>query len=157
MFIWNFPCSSLCPLPLFLSLGTTEEPYPIHLTPAHQMFMSVYKILSLSSVLQAENHRSQPFLNRDAPGPFVSVYLLNAQRHRSYFPAQNYDTVLMISFKTFLLQLMIKILKYKEIQPSRSYSSQHKTKELDCTCVTTTFDDCKLILQDHSLSFLKKS
>jgi len=25
MFIWNFPCSSLCPLPLVLLLGTTER------------------------------------------------------------------------------------------------------------------------------------
>jgi len=42
MFRQNFLCFNLCPLPLVLLLGTTEEFGPILLTPTLQIFVSIY-------------------------------------------------------------------------------------------------------------------
>ena len=59
----NFLCFSLCPLPLVLSLSTTEESGSILLTPTLQIFISIYKVLSQPSPLQAEQAQlPQPLL-----------------------------------------------------------------------------------------------
>lgn len=54
MFSWNVLCFNLYPLSSVLSLGTTEEPDPSHLTPALKISVSIAKISSQSSLLQAE-------------------------------------------------------------------------------------------------------
>lgn len=54
MFSWNVLCFSLYPLSSVLSLGTTEEPDPSHLTPTLKISVSIAKISSQSSLLQAE-------------------------------------------------------------------------------------------------------
>ena len=49
VFTWNLPCSSLCPLLLFLTLGTAEECSPLSFQPP---FRYIYMlIISLMSVL----------------------------------------------------------------------------------------------------------
>ncbi|NXG57216.1 ENO4 Enolase, partial [Hemiprocne comata] len=62
-FKWNFPCSTLCPLPLVLSLGTTEKslaPSSLHIR------ISPHKVSPQPSLLQAEESQlSQPFLIRE--------------------------------------------------------------------------------------------
>jgi len=54
VFRWNFLCFSLCPLPLVLLLGTTEESGPILLTPTLEIFLSIDEIPSQLSLLQAK-------------------------------------------------------------------------------------------------------
>ena len=62
MYRWNFSCFSLCPLPLVLSLSTTEKslaPSSWHL----KIFISIYKIPSQPSLFQAKQAQiPQPFL-----------------------------------------------------------------------------------------------
>ena len=64
VFSWNFPGSSLCPLSIALSLGTTEkESGPILLIPTLEIFRGVYKVPSQPSLLQAEQAQlPQPLL-----------------------------------------------------------------------------------------------
>jgi len=59
VFRWNFLCFSLCPLPLVLSLGTTEK----SLAPSSRHPPSRYLSAFLRSLLQAKQAQlPQPFL-----------------------------------------------------------------------------------------------
>jgi len=58
MFRRNFLCFSLCLLPLVLSLGTTEKSGPILLTLTFQIFISISKVPSQPSLLQAKQKMS---------------------------------------------------------------------------------------------------
>ena len=49
VFVWNFLCSSLCPMLNVLSVGTTEKK-PVHLKLALQISISTDKIPSQSSL-----------------------------------------------------------------------------------------------------------
>lgn len=48
VFTWNLPCSSLCPLPLFLTLGTAEECTPLSFQPPFRyIYMLIITLMSL--------------------------------------------------------------------------------------------------------------
>jgi len=54
MFRQNFLCFSLCPLPLSCRWAPLKEFGPILLTPTLQIFVSIYKVLSQPSLIQAK-------------------------------------------------------------------------------------------------------
>ena len=56
-FRWNPPCFGLCPLPLFLALGTTEK--SLALLSLHSLFSYSYTFSSLC-ILQAEEFQLSP-------------------------------------------------------------------------------------------------
>ena len=63
MFIQNFLCSRLYPLPLFLSWNHCKEPSPIHTTPVFYIILSIGKIPSQSPLLvEQKTQVTQPFL-----------------------------------------------------------------------------------------------
>jgi len=62
MFSWNFLCFSLCPLPLVLSLGTTEK----SLAPSPDTHPSdIYKVPSQPSLLQLNKPSSLSLSSQD--------------------------------------------------------------------------------------------
>ena len=71
IFSWNFLCFSLCPSPVVLSLGTTEDSGPILLTPTLKIFIRTYKVPSQPSLLQPKQAQlPQPFaLGRTLQSP----------------------------------------------------------------------------------------
>ena len=70
IFRWNLLCFTLCPLPLVLSLGTTERAWLHPFRTSVQVFIYINKILPQPSLLWAKQLWLLPFSHiRDAPVP----------------------------------------------------------------------------------------
>jgi len=88
IFRWNFPCFSLCPLPLVLSLGTTEKSHSVIILPAQRMTWMLLPLLSLYYAgihhwfevkqrifSRTDSIREKSFVSDHTTGPEVVRYL----------------------------------------------------------------------------------
>ena len=105
MFRWNFLCFSLCPLPLVLSLGSTEKSLAPSSWLTLQIFISIYKVPSQPSLLQAEQAQlPQPFL--------VGEILLSPHHLRCFFFLIAFCWSLVNEVFTFLIKEPAKLIHW---------------------------------------------